>query len=91
MSRPYPGKNRLNESPDGGGTDAGMFDDITRPENGIRSSLSREMRSRRWEKLRRNASSENEGTPDDVIADELRNRLSKMQGSAGRIHSSGAT
>jgi hypothetical protein len=38
-----------------------------------------------------NASSENEGTPDDVIADGLRSKLSKMQGNAGRIRSSGAT
>jgi hypothetical protein len=36
-------------------------------------------------------SSENEGTPDSVIVDELRNKLSKTQGSAGKIHSSVAT
>jgi hypothetical protein len=42
-----PGKNRLNGSPDDGGTGAGMFDDITRPESGIRNSLSRETRSRK--------------------------------------------
>jgi hypothetical protein len=40
-------KNHLNENPADEGTDAGTFDDITRPENGIRSSLSRETRSRR--------------------------------------------
>ena len=65
--------------------------DITKPENGIRSILSRETRSRRWEKLRKNASSENEGTPDGVIVDELRNKPSTTQGSAGKIHSSVAT
>ena len=36
-------------------------------------------------------SSGNEGILDGVIADELRNKPSKMQGNAGRIHSSGAT
>jgi hypothetical protein len=46
-SRPRLEKNHLNENPADGGTDAGTFDDITRPENGIRSSLSRETRSRR--------------------------------------------
>jgi hypothetical protein len=46
-SRPHPEKNRLNENPTDRGTGAGTFDDITRPENGIRSNLSRETRSRR--------------------------------------------
>jgi hypothetical protein len=46
-NRPRLEKNHLNENPADGGTDAGTFDDITRPENGIRSSLSRETRSRR--------------------------------------------
>jgi ADP-heptose:LPS heptosyltransferase len=46
-NQPCPEKNHLNENPDDGGIDAGTFDDITRPENGIRSSLSRETRSRR--------------------------------------------
>jgi hypothetical protein len=46
-SRPHPEKNRLNENLADGGTGAGTFDDITRPENGIRSNLSRETRSRR--------------------------------------------
>jgi hypothetical protein len=42
-------------------------------------------------KLRRNASSENEGIPVDVIADELRTKPSKTRDSAEKIHSSGAT
>jgi hypothetical protein len=46
-SRPRPEKNRLNENPADGGTVAGTFDDITRPENRIRSNLSRETRSQR--------------------------------------------
>jgi hypothetical protein len=46
MNRPRLEKNHPNENPADGGTDAGTFDDIMRPENGIRSSLSRETRSR---------------------------------------------
>jgi hypothetical protein len=46
-SRPHPEKNHLNENPADGETGAGTFDDITRPENGIRSNLSRGTRSRR--------------------------------------------
>jgi hypothetical protein len=47
MNRPRLEKNHLNKNPADGGTDAGTFDDITRLENGIRSSLSHETRSRR--------------------------------------------
>jgi hypothetical protein len=47
MSQPHPEKNRLNENLADGGIGAGTFDDITRLENGIRSSLSHETRSRR--------------------------------------------
>jgi hypothetical protein len=65
--------------------------DTTKPENRIRSSLSRETKSRRWEKLRKNASSGNEGTPDDVIVDELRNKPSKTQGNTEKIHYSAVT
>ena len=91
MNRPRLEKNRLSENPADEGIDAGTFDDITQLENGIRSSLSRETRSQRWEKLRKNASSGNEGTPDDAIADGFRSRPSKTQGNAGRIRSLGAT
>ncbi len=42
-------------------------------------------------KLRKNASSGNEGTPDDEIAVGLRSKPSKMQGNDARIRSSGAT
>jgi hypothetical protein len=91
MSRPRLGKNHVSGNLVDGETGAKIFGDIMRPENGIRSNLSRETRSRRWEKLRRNASSENEGTPDGVIVDELKNKPSKTQGSAGKIHSSVAT
>jgi hypothetical protein len=47
MNRPRLEKNPLSENPDDEGIDAGMFDDITQLENGIRSSLSRETRSQR--------------------------------------------
>jgi hypothetical protein len=63
------GKNHLSGNPVGEEIGAETSGDITKPENRIRSSLSRETRSRRWEKLRKNASSKNEGTPDDVIVD----------------------
>jgi hypothetical protein len=75
----------------GGGTDAEIFGDITRPENGIRRSLYHEMRSRKWEKLRKNGSLEKEGTLDDVTVGRLKNRLSRKQGNVERIHSSDAT
>jgi hypothetical protein len=73
------------------GTDAEIFGDITRPENGIRRSPYRETRSQKWEKLRKNGSSEKEGTLDDVTVGRLKNRLSRKQGNVERIHSSDAT
>jgi hypothetical protein len=45
------GKNLLSGKLVDEGTNAVMPDDIMKPENGIRRSLCREMRSRRWEKL----------------------------------------
>jgi hypothetical protein len=39
------------------GTDTEIFGGITKPENRIRRSLYREMRSQKWEKLRKNGSS----------------------------------
>jgi hypothetical protein len=86
MSRPRLGKNHLSGNPVDEEIGAETSRDITKPENGIRSSPSREMRSRRWEKLRKNASSGNEGTPDNVIVDELRNKPSKTQGNVEKIH-----
>jgi hypothetical protein len=75
----------------GEGTDAEIFGDITRPENGIWRSPYRETRSQKWEKLRKNGSSEKEGTLDDVTVGRLKNRLSRKQGNVERIHSSDAT
>jgi hypothetical protein len=47
MSRLRPEKNLLSGNPADGGTDAEMSGDITRPESGTQSSLSRKMRSQR--------------------------------------------
>jgi hypothetical protein len=47
MNRPRLEKNHLSENPADEGTDVGTFDDIMQPENGIRSSLSRETRFQR--------------------------------------------
>jgi hypothetical protein len=47
MSQPRPEKNHLSESPVDGEIGAETSGDITRPENGIQSSLSRETRSQR--------------------------------------------
>jgi hypothetical protein len=46
-SRPHPEKNHLSGNPVDGGTGAETFGDITKPESGIQSSLSRETRSQR--------------------------------------------
>jgi hypothetical protein len=84
-------KNLFIESLADGGTDAEIFGDITRPENGIRHSLYRETRSQKWEKLRKNRSSGKEGTLNDVTFGKLRNRLSRKLGDIERIHSLDAT
>jgi hypothetical protein len=46
-SRPCPEKNPLSGNPADGGTDAEISGDITRPESGTQSNLSRETRSQR--------------------------------------------
>jgi hypothetical protein len=90
MNQPHQEKNLFFGSLADGGTDAEIFGDITRPENEIRRSPYRETRSQKWEKLRKNGSSEKEGTLDDVIVDRLKNRPSRKRGNAGKIHSSDA-
>jgi hypothetical protein len=45
MNRLQQEKNLFTGNLTGGGTDAGIFDDITRPENGIRCSPYHETRS----------------------------------------------
>jgi hypothetical protein len=57
-SQPYLGKNLLSEKLTDEGTDAEIFDDITKLGNRTRHSLYPEMKSRRWEKLLTNVSSE---------------------------------
>jgi hypothetical protein len=68
-----------------------LSDNITKLENGIRRSPYHETRSRKWEKLQKNRSSEKEGTLDDVTVDRLKNRPSRKRGNVERIHSSNAT
>jgi hypothetical protein len=91
MNRLHQEKNLFIENLAGGGTDAEIFGDITRPENGIRHSPYHETRSQKWEKLRKDGSSEKEGTLDDVTVGKLKNRLSRKQGNIERIHSLYAT
>ena len=91
MNRLHQEKNLFIGNLAGGGTDAEIFGDITRPENGTRHSPYHETRSQKWEKLRKNGSSEKEGTLDDVTVDRHKSRLSKKQDNIERIHSSDAT
>jgi hypothetical protein len=74
-----------------GGTDTEIFGGITKPENGIQRSPYHETRSQRWEKLRKNRSSEKEETLDDVTVGRLKNRLSRKRGNVEKIHSLDAT
>jgi hypothetical protein len=91
MNRLHREKNLISRNLAGGGTDAEMFGDITKPENGIQRSPYRETRSRKWEKLRKNGFSEKGGTLDDVTVGRLKNRPSRKRGNVGKIHSSDAT
>ena len=90
MNQLHREKNLISGNHAGRGTDAEIFGDITKPENRIRRSPYRETRSQKWEKLRKNGSSEKEGTLDDVTVGRLKNRLSRKQGNVGKIHSSDA-
>ena len=91
MNQLHQERNLIIRSLADGGTDAEIFGDITRPENGIRRSPYRETRSQKWEKLWRNRSSEKEGTLDDVTVGRLKNRPSRKRDNIGKIHSSDAT
>jgi hypothetical protein len=77
MNRLHREKNLFSRNLAGGGTDAEIFGDIMKPENGIWRSPYHETRSQKWEKLQKNGSSEKEGTLDDVTVDRRRSRLSK--------------
>jgi hypothetical protein len=91
MNRLYQEKNLFSGNLAGGGTDAEIFGDIMKPENGIRRSPYHKTRSQKWEKLQKNGSSEKERTLDDVTVDRHKSRLSKKQGNIERIHSLDAT
>jgi hypothetical protein len=54
------------------GTDAGTYDDIMKPGNGIRCSLYPETKPRRWEKLLMSECTEKCVTLAAAIADKLR-------------------
>jgi hypothetical protein len=56
-----------------------------KPENEIRRSLCREMRSWRWEKLQMSESSGKEGIPADVIVGKLKSKPSRRRDSVERI------
>jgi hypothetical protein len=82
------GKNLLSGKLVDEGTDAVTPSDIMKPENKIRRSLCREMRSRRCEKLQMNESSGREGIPADVIVCKLKSKSSRRRDSVERILSS---
>jgi hypothetical protein len=71
-NQPRREKNLFSENIADEGTNAEIFRDIMKPENAIRRSPCREMRSRRWEKLRMNESSGKEGIPDGAIVGKLK-------------------
>jgi hypothetical protein len=77
-SQPCLVKNLLSEKLADGGTDAKIFGNITKQGNGTQRSLYPEMKSRRWEKLLTNESSEKKGTLANEIADRLKSKLNRM-------------
>jgi hypothetical protein len=68
-----------------------MLGDIMKLENETRRSLYHEMRSRRWEKLLTNESSERGGTPADVIVGRLKSKPSRRRDNTERTLSSDET
>ena len=83
-SQPCPGKNLFSEKLADRATDAEIFGDITKLGNRTRRSLYPEMKSRRWEKLQTNESSEKGGTLADVIAGKRKSKRSRTRGYAER-------
>jgi hypothetical protein len=79
------GKNLLSRKLVDEGTNAETPGDIMKPENKIRRSLCREMRSWRWEKLQMSESSGKEGIPADVIVGKLKSKPSRRRDSVERI------
>jgi hypothetical protein len=84
MNQPRREKNLFSGNLADEGTDAEIFDNIMKPENGTRRSPCHEMRSRRWEKPQKNESSGKEGIPDDVIVSKLKSRPNRRQDNAER-------
>jgi hypothetical protein len=68
-----------------------MLGDIMKSKNETRRSLYHETRSRRWEKLLMNKSSEKGGTPADVIVGKLKSKPSRRRDNAERTLSSDET
>jgi hypothetical protein len=84
MNQPRLGRNLLSEKLAEGGIDAEISGDIMQPENETRCSPYHEMRSRRWEKLKMNESSERGGIPTDVIVGKLKSRPNRRRDNVER-------
>jgi hypothetical protein len=84
MNQPRQEKNLFSGNLTDKGIDAEIFGDIMKPESGTQCSLCHEMRSRRWEKLQKNGSSEKEGIPDDVIVGKLESRPNRRRDNTKR-------
>jgi RNA recognition motif-containing protein len=87
-SQPCKGKNLPSEKLGDEGTYTRIFGDITRLGSETQRNPYPGMKSRKWEKLPINESSEKGGILADVIADKLKtkneNKLNKVQGYAER-------
>jgi hypothetical protein len=92
MSQPCQGKNLPSEKLGDKGTDVGIFDDIMRLGSETQHSPYPRMKSRKWEKLLTNRSSEKGGILADVTVGkhktEIKNKLSRVRGYAERTLSS---
>jgi hypothetical protein len=89
MSRPCRGKNLPSEKLDDEGTDAKIFDNITKLGSETQRSPYPEMKFQKWEKPPTSGYTEKGRTLTDVTANKLRteieNKPSKAQGYAERI------
>jgi hypothetical protein len=72
MSLPCKGKSLPSVKHDAGGTDAGMYNDITKLGNGIQRNLYPEMKPQKWEKLPTSECTEKSETLAHTIVDKLR-------------------
>jgi hypothetical protein len=91
-SQPCQGKNLPSEKLGDEGTDAGIFDDITKLGSETQCSLYLRMKSRKWEKLLTSGYSEKGGILTDVtvgkLKTEIESKLNKVQGYTERTLSS---